>query len=257
MSQDVQPRTDGPRKTSGHGNAEPLTPVLAFPVERLACSTDGALDCGFRAVQNLYAWAELEPPPLADLFEWWSLYGVRASGRTLAEVLRAGLKAQEQAALLEAFGFPSCCALGLIPENLTARDVFPLLNAAGYGVLFNYRARMDGRGLNHSVVLLSCDAEGMEVLDAVPHYFYGFALPAFDLDAQQAARIQAFVASQQESGEQPVHGTITRLPFDTISYAEELATPVAAFENFSELPAPVGIHRLFVMTFPFERKAVA
>ena len=39
-----------------------------FPVERLKCSAPGVLDCGFRAFQNLFVWAGLEPPPLEDVY---------------------------------------------------------------------------------------------------------------------------------------------------------------------------------------------
>lgn len=78
-----------------------------FPVERLKCSAPGVLDCGFRAFQNLFVWAGLEPPPLEDVYEFLRLRRERVGTDPPEEIQARGLWVDETAFLLEAFAFPS------------------------------------------------------------------------------------------------------------------------------------------------------
>ena len=208
------------------------------------------MDCSLRAVQNLYASVGIEPPPVEELLEFMRRLCERGElEESPEEMLAHGLTVEHQAVLVQAFGFPSIVAFASIPANLTARDVFPALQANGFGVLFHYTQRIDGLVLSHAVVLHSCEPDHIEVLDSQPHNFYNWMLPAWEIEGEALERLKDAVQGALEAG-WAEHGTITRLPYDTMDFHEQMATPPAAFNNLSEARVPLGINRWFLMTFP-------
>lgn len=208
------------------------------------------MDCSLRAVQNLYVSVGLKPPPVEELLEFMRRLCERGELEvTPEEMLAQGLTVENQAVLVQAFGFPSIVAFASIPANLTARDVFPVLQAGGFGVLFQYTQRIDGRVLTHAVVLHSCEPDHIEVLDSQPHNFYNRMLPAWEIEGEALERLKDAVRGAMEAG-WAEHGTITRLPYDTMDFRGQIEAPPAAFDNFSEARVPLGINRWFLMTFP-------
>jgi hypothetical protein len=190
--------------------------------------SDSESGCAFYAIQNLYVWAGLTPPPIDDIARM-------ANQLYTTEPSTLGISIVEAMALLGLLEFPLILALAVIPRDLSAREVFPMFLDQDCGLFMVYDFHVNGKRYGHAVVAETWSEQGVKVICSS------------DPKNQDGVLSWEYEGPEMPDTSLP-HGNKNTIPWRTQGYSTLMST--------TDETNRIGICRAFIVAWPSSRAAL-